>query len=150
VGCDARCGRGGEGLGAAEALGRLGTLARREGDTSRALTPWRDALAIRHRLHATAVIPIALDAVAGLLAARGAVEPAARLWGASERLRESIGAPLAPDVRQEYAGAVAVARAADEERVAAAWAAGRALGLDEAVAEALEAARDEVVAPGTP
>jgi tetratricopeptide (TPR) repeat protein len=136
----------GDELGTAEALGRLGTLARRSGETARALSLWRRALAIRHRLGATAVIPIALDALAGLLACQGDVERAARLWGASERLRESVGAPLAPDVRGEYDRAVAAARDLDEERLTASWQAGRALRLEDAVAEAVAAAGDETVA----
>jgi tetratricopeptide (TPR) repeat protein len=65
-------------------------------------------------------------------------ERAARLWGASERLRQAIGCRPAPAARATYEHAMAMARAQlDDVAFAAAWAAGRALSLDQAIAEAL-------------
>jgi hypothetical protein len=63
---------------------------------------------------------------------------AARLWGAIERQREEHGLALSPVERSGYERALRVARAQTE--LAAwdtAWAEGRALVLDEAVAMAL-------------
>jgi hypothetical protein len=63
---------------------------------------------------------------------------AARLWGAIERQREEHGLALSPVERSGYERALSVARAQTE--LAAwdtAWAEGRALALDEAVAMAL-------------
>ena len=64
-------------------------------------------------------------------------ERAARLVGAAEALRG--GGPLRPDYRsQVYDRSIAAARAAlGEGRLAAAWAAGREMGQEQAVQEAL-------------
>ena len=66
-------------------------------------------------------------------------ERAARLWGAAERLRQAIGCRSAPAARATYERALAVIRAQfDESTFAAAWAAGQALTLEQAIAEALD------------
>ena len=64
----------------------------------------------------------------GIVAAlAGQAERAARLCGAAEALRETIGAPV-PRHRGQYERAIAAARATlGEQAFAAAWAAGRAL-----------------------
>jgi tetratricopeptide (TPR) repeat protein len=65
---------------------------------------------------------------------------AARLMGAAEALRERIGHRLAPQDRPYHEQHRIAARAIlGEAAFAAAWAAGRVLPLDEAVAEAQEA-----------
>jgi predicted ATPase/class 3 adenylate cyclase len=65
-------------------------------------------------------------------------ERAARLWGAAERLRQAIGCRSAPAARATYERAMAAARAQlGDEAFAAAWAAGRAMTLEQAIAEAL-------------
>jgi predicted ATPase/transcriptional regulator with XRE-family HTH domain len=64
---------------------------------------------------------------------------AARLWGAAERLRQVLGCRTAPAARATYERAMAVARAQlDEATFAAAWAGGRAMSLEQAIADALE------------
>ena len=78
-----------------------------------------------------------LEGLAGV-AADDQAEPAARLFGAAEALRAAIGAPLAPSERADYDRYVAATCAAlGQEAFTAAWEAGRALSLDEAVAWAL-------------
>jgi predicted ATPase/transcriptional regulator with XRE-family HTH domain len=70
-------------------------------------------------------------------------EHAARLWGAAERLRVAIGCRPAPAARATYERALAVARAQlGEEAFAAAWAGGRALTVEQAIAEALDDAAE--------
>jgi predicted ATPase/transcriptional regulator with XRE-family HTH domain len=65
-------------------------------------------------------------------------ERAARLWGAAERLRQAIGCRPAPAARAIYESAIASVRGQiGAEAFAAAWAAGQALSLDQAIAEAL-------------
>jgi len=65
-------------------------------------------------------------------------ERAARLWGAAEQLRQAIGCRSAPAACATYERAVATARAQlGEEAFEAAWAAGRALTLEQAIAEAV-------------
>jgi tetratricopeptide (TPR) repeat protein len=79
--------------------------------------------------------------LAGLGSAAGLDEEperAARLWGAAERLREALGCRPAPAARATYERALAAARAElGEEAFAAAWAAGGALTLEQAIDEAL-------------
>jgi hypothetical protein len=67
-------------------------------------------------------------------------ERAARLLGAVDALREMIGYRLAAAERTDYDRDVAAIRAQlDAATFAAAWAAGQALTLEQAIAEALEA-----------
>ncbi len=72
------------------------------------------------------------------LAALGQSEPAMRLFGAGEALREAIGAPRSPVIRRPYEEVVETARAALGGAAFAAWAEGRAMSLNQAVALALE------------
>jgi hypothetical protein len=61
------------------------------------------------------------------------------LWGAGQALREAIGAPLPPNEHPEYERMVAAARARlGEDAFAAAWARGRTISLEQAIAFALE------------
>jgi hypothetical protein len=64
---------------------------------------------------------------------------AARVWGAAERLRGEIGAPLHDHERSRYEREVAAARAATAEGTAFAnaWEEGRAMTLEAAVELAL-------------
>jgi predicted ATPase/DNA-binding CsgD family transcriptional regulator len=62
----------------------------------------------------------------------------ARLWGASETLRESIGSRLTPAERSLYEPHIAAARArANQDSWEMAWSEGRAMASDEAVEYAL-------------
>ncbi len=71
---------------------------------------------------------------------------AARLLGAAGALHEALGATLAPIDRRTHDQALDMIRAhLGEAEIAAALAAGRALTLDEAIAEAMSAGQ-----PGPP
>jgi len=79
-----------------------------------------------------------LECLAFIARAQAAPERAARLFGAAEALREATGAPMAAHERPEYEREVTALRAEwPAPELEAAWAAGRALTLDEAVAHAL-------------
>jgi predicted ATPase/class 3 adenylate cyclase len=67
-----------------------------------------------------------LEGFAGLAGARAQGVRAARLWGAAEALRESIGAPPTPEARPYYERSMATARALLGE---AAWEAAFAQGM---------------------
>jgi DNA-binding NarL/FixJ family response regulator len=87
-------------------------------------------------------IPKRLEALATVAAGRGqgaaGARRATRLLGAAAAARQRIGAPLPPVDRPGHEATMQAARAALGERAfAAAWAMGQALGLEEAVAEAL-------------
>lgn len=83
--------------------------------------------------------------------AQGDAKRSARLFGAAEALHEAIGEILEPEDRAEYDRYRAIARAAlTEEAFAAAWAKGRAMTIEQAIAEALELARTLLAAGRTP
>ena len=81
------------------------------------------------------------ECLAGLAAVALAQEDgarAARLWGAAEALRENAGVAMWAADRVEYERQrVALGAGIDERALAAAWAAGRALAPEQAIAEAL-------------
>ena len=72
-----------------------------------------------------------------------APERAARLWGAAERLRQTIGCRPAPAARATYERALATAPAQlGEGAFATAWERGRALTVEQAIAEAVDDAAE--------
>ena len=78
--------------------------------------------------------------MAGIAATLGQAVPAACLCGAVEALREAAGAPLTGFNRIDYQRIADTARThLDEATFAAAWAEGRAMSLEQAIAYALEA-----------
>jgi DNA-binding CsgD family transcriptional regulator len=80
-----------------------------------------------------------LEDIADIAGRVGRAEVAARLYGAADTQRERAGRPVEPLFRAEYARDVAIARRALGEAVfAAAYAAGRALTPEQAVAVALD------------
>jgi len=80
-----------------------------------------------------------LEGLAAVAGVQSQPERAARLFGAAMALRESIGATLPPDEHPAYERTLAATRAQlDEATFAAAWAEGRAMTLEQAIAYALE------------
>ncbi len=79
-----------------------------------------------------------LEKLVGIAVARGQPEGAARLLGATEALRQAITAPMGAADRADYEQSVALAQARlDEHTFAAAWAEGRAMTMEQAIAYAL-------------
>ena len=151
----------------AEALAQLGTVALHVGDSGQATALYQQSLTLiwtRGYRECIAEDLAGLAATANLL---GQPERAARLFGAVEALREVSGIRLSPLPRADYDRAVEGIRAhLDEATFAQAWEKGRAMPLEQAIAEAL-ATQDEpptgtkfpqvneeetssVVPPGTP
>jgi hypothetical protein len=97
-------------------------------------------LAIARRIGDTTALDYCLVGLAGALTLAVESAAAARLFGAAEALRERSGNAIEIGARRAlYEQHVALARASlGAEALAAAWAAGRALTPDEAIAEALE------------
>ena len=80
-----------------------------------------------------------LEALAKIACAQGQTKWTARVYGATEALREDIGIPLLPPDRPIYDRAIVALRAAlDGEAFAIAWAAGRMMTLEQAIGYALE------------
>jgi hypothetical protein len=109
------------------------------GDDAGTLTLLRESLALSHSLRDTAALPYTLVLLAGALTGLGRDLPAARLFGAAERLHERTGAHLTnPLNRQLHEQRLDTVRARlDPVAFAAAWEAGRALSLQETIAEAI-------------
>jgi non-specific serine/threonine protein kinase len=119
-------------------LRNLGIVAYRQGDTSEAQTYLRESLAVLRDLREKWFISRCFETMAAIAALEGDCQRAARLFGAGEILREAVGASLLPAYRPDYErGLVALRSALGEADIQAAWAAGRAMTLDEAVLYAL-------------
>ena len=69
------------------------------GDYVQARVQASEALTLCEELEDPRGLGWSLEVFAGLLAAGGLADGAARLWGASERLVESVGGSLAPSIR---------------------------------------------------
>jgi non-specific serine/threonine protein kinase len=137
--------------GIARSLLRLGVVADHRGDADTALAHLSDSLAVFHSLGDKGQVAECLELLAGILGAHGKPEEAARLFGATEMLMETIGLVPPPADRQDYARNVAAVRAGlGESRFAAAWAEGRALSFDEAFECALAAVTELRVNHGRP
>jgi len=131
----------------APCLVTLASTADELGDHATARALLREAGDAYRELGSRTNIADYLETAAWTSAAEGDARGSVRLLGAAQALREKTGTPLQPGVRAEYETFVATQRAAlGEEAFAAAWAEGRAMSWQEAVAYAL----GEEEAPETP
>ena len=125
--------------GIAASLNDLGTMAHYQGDYASARSYHEESLAIRREIGDRQGIAQSLEAFAGLAADQENPERAARLWGATDALREQIGVPLPPNNREVYERKVAAARLALGENVfSSAWSEGRAMTWEQAVEYAMK------------
>jgi predicted ATPase/class 3 adenylate cyclase len=132
----------------ASCLMSLGWVATHQRDLERALALGREALTLFWALGNERRAAEALESLAMSAGAAGRGEQAARLLGATAARREIIGAPQSSALRRDTEHAVEAARAAvGEEAWASAFAAGRALSLEEAVAEALQISPQSAALP---
>jgi predicted ATPase/class 3 adenylate cyclase len=125
--------------GIAWVLTALGCVVQAQGAYALAATYLREGLQISQAIGTMGVLAEALEGAAWLAEATGQTALAARLVGAAEALREDLGAALHPVLRPGHERAVEALRdGLGEAAFATAWAAGRTLPLEEAVALALE------------
>jgi len=121
------------------ALDNLGWAALMRGDEQQAEALHQECLALSRQLGDKLVAAEALDGLACSASTRGEAERVARLFGAAEALREAVGYQQEPrehTLREPY---LTVARPRLAEPMwDAAWAEGRRLGFEEAIAYALE------------
>src|SRR5262249_23718913 len=96
----------------ADSLMNLGSVASDQGRYAVARPLLEESLAIKRQLGDRQGLAYSLEAFAALAAAQGQTKRAAREWGASERLRKEINAPLPPNIREKYDRQVASARQA--------------------------------------
>lgn len=132
----------GDALGVAYTLYTLGRVALTEGNPIRARALLAESVALLQGLGERWGLAVCLEAFALESAApaggQEGARRAARLWGAAEALREMLGAPLTAADRRVHERHQAAARTRlGSELWSATWAAGRALPLDEALAEAV-------------
>jgi predicted ATPase/DNA-binding SARP family transcriptional activator len=119
--------------GEAHALLSLSALASDRAELGEAVHLHREALALWRDMDDAESVGMTVWRLGGLAALEGRFEIAARLLGASEGLREGIGAIVPPCDSHDYDRVVAEARAGLEEQTfAAAWQAGRRLELSDA------------------
>jgi predicted ATPase/DNA-binding CsgD family transcriptional regulator/DNA-binding XRE family transcriptional regulator len=123
----------------AYALASLGRLAWMRGDYKQAVALQRDSLRLRRERRDRAGIAMSLEGLAWAAGAVGQARRAARLFGAVERLRELCGYPLPVNWRNDHQRSVmAVSSRLGPAAFRAAWAAGRAMSVDETMAELLD------------
>jgi tetratricopeptide (TPR) repeat protein len=123
------------------ALQRLAVLLGAGNDQRRSAVLMGESLTLSQRMGNPWDIANGLLTFGGLAGGMGLPERGARLFVAGEAMMEARGMAVPEAYRGLYTRAVAgVRRALGEEAFATAWAAGYALTLDEAIAEALQLA----------
>jgi tetratricopeptide (TPR) repeat protein len=138
-------------LGMAACLAGLAEVLRVRRDYAAARALHEESLELRRQEEDKRGVALCLARLAGVAVGQGQLERAARLLGATEALLEACSARMDdPLERIDYDRNVAAARAKlGAEAFAAAWAAGRAMSLEQAIAYALAAPAPEPE-PGTP
>jgi predicted ATPase/DNA-binding SARP family transcriptional activator len=124
-------------LGESISLINLGRAALLLGDAGRAEGYFRESLGLKVALADKEGIAWNLEGLAGVAGAAGETDRAARLFGAAQALRKSIGIPLPAPDQPMYERIVAQSRlAADPLRWESLWTEGAAMDTDQAVAYA--------------
>jgi predicted ATPase/DNA-binding SARP family transcriptional activator len=117
----------------------LGYVALHQGHLTHARALFIESLATFRDQHSRRGMAECLAGLAALALAHEDGTRAARLWGAAEALRETAGAAMWAADRVEYERQLTMLHAElDEQALAAAWAAGRALPPEQVIAEAKE------------
>ena len=125
----------GDSLNIATGLFGLGRLAFCQSDHTVARTLYMESLAIFRALDVKEGVASCLEGVASVVMPQGESTWAAQLWGAAETLREAVDAPISPVYRADYERSVAAANAQlGEQAFAAAWAEGRTMTPEQALA----------------
>jgi ATP/maltotriose-dependent transcriptional regulator MalT len=112
-----------------------GRVSAAHGDDAAAQAHYEESLALASEIDLKLLLPAGLEGVASAVAAQGELTWAARLWGAAQAMRDTMGTPLPPVYRAEYERSVASARTQlREQAFAAAWAEGCDMTPDQAFA----------------
>jgi predicted ATPase/class 3 adenylate cyclase/DNA-binding CsgD family transcriptional regulator len=119
----------------AVSLYALAQVATAQGDHVDSQALYEQGIGVANKAADKRAIPSGLEGVAAVLAAQGNHTWAAHLWGAAEALREAIGEHLPPFERAHYNRAVAASCSQlGEQAFATAWAEGRVLSPEQALA----------------
>jgi len=120
------------------ALNSLGRATLALGDAAGVAALFQESITLARNQNDTWNIAAALEGFADVARIQEHAARAARLFGCAEALRELMEAPLWPPYRAGYEQAVAAIHTQlDESTFASIWAGGRAMPLDQVVAEAL-------------
>jgi tetratricopeptide (TPR) repeat protein len=118
-------------------LHNLGYIATHRNELQRALALFREALSIQHKMDNRAGVAECLMGIAGVFAKQDRAQTGTRLLGAAEALRASVGASLWPANCLEYDWIFThLKESLDEQTFASAWTEGKALSVEQAIAEA--------------
>ncbi len=110
-----------------------------EGNHRRAFDFAQQTLRLGIEINSVIMIAEGLNGLAGAIGPLGQPEKAARLYGASEALREKLGARIQVGDMADYESGLARVRAMlDPVRFDALWAEGRGMEMEQAIAYALE------------
>jgi non-specific serine/threonine protein kinase len=127
----------------AASLAHLGALAHERGDHQQAAAHCRDGLSLVQGPGEEGVAPLCLAGLARVAAARGRLAEVVRLYAAAGLGPTTRWPPSGWDERTAHDLQLATLRESlGEEAFASAWVAGQALGLEQAMAEALSDPRD--------
>ncbi len=119
-------------------LRNLGIMALRRGDCDRAVAWLKESLVVLQDLDEKWFVSRSVESLAEALAAKQDFASAARLFGAAEALRESIGASIVSFYRDDYErGVGAVRTALRQEDLDRLWRQGRTMTSREVVVYAL-------------
>jgi predicted ATPase len=128
----------GDEQGLAEVRCDMGILAYRQHQDARAIALFTESLPLLLRLGARRELADIFVSLAIIAEERRQFERAVRLFGAMEALYEALGRRLLPTLRADYDASVATVRnQLGEVTFSAAWAEGRAMSLEQVIAEAL-------------
>ncbi len=120
-------------------LHNLAYVALHQGDHRKSAALFGESLAIFREQDDKKGVAECLAGIAGVMGIRGKAKQAATLFGAAETARESLGATLWPANRMDHDRNVAAVRSQlDDSTFAAAWDQGRALTLEQAIADAMQ------------
>ena len=121
-------------------LHSLGMVAFRRGDYDRAAGLYAESLALASQVRDRWIADDCLDGLAAVACARGHYEHAARMAAAADALREMLGYRPLADEQSLHDRCVATTRVGlGDDAFAAAWAEGRTMTLEQAIADALAA-----------
>jgi predicted ATPase/DNA-binding CsgD family transcriptional regulator len=116
-------------------LALLGQVAAAQKDYAAARTHYEQSLQLALEGGFKWEIASGLEGLASVVAVQGEPAWAAQLWGVAQALRDALGAPMPPIERKNYEQALAAARAQlGEQAFAAAWAEGRTMTPEQAIA----------------
>jgi non-specific serine/threonine protein kinase len=111
----------------------------------------KESLTLNREIGSWEYFAYSLEGLAGLAGAKAQGGRAARLWGAAEALRKSIGAPLSSEGRQYFERSMVATRAQlGEAAWEAAFAQGMAMSAEEAAEYVLSEDDSSMIASPTP